>query len=131
MTEAEIRRLPGPHELIARHPTKRGIAALRQPPAHTRSDLEARFLAFLDASRLPTPQTNTLIEGYEADAVWPDHRLIVELDSYTFHSTRQAFEEDRRRDRRLAAAGWTVIRITWRDLDDPEALEAELRALLR
>jgi very-short-patch-repair endonuclease len=130
INEAEILRLEGPHELADRHPTKRGTRALRTlaPPTHTRRDLEARFTTFLNDRRFPTPQTNILIEGKEVDAAWPDRKIIVELDSWEYHRTRQAFEEDRRRDRRLAAAGWTVIRITWRDLDDPDALEGELRA---
>jgi very-short-patch-repair endonuclease len=131
INEAEILRLEGPHELADRHPTKRGTRALRTlaPPTHTRRDLEARFTTFLNDRRFPTPQTNILIEGNEVDAAWPGRKIIVELDSWEYHRTRQAFEEDRRRDRRLAAAGWTVIRITWRDLDDPDALEGELRAL--
>jgi very-short-patch-repair endonuclease len=129
MNEAEIRRLPGAHDLLDRHPTKPGIAGLRQPPPHTRSDLEALFFAFLIDRRFPAPQTNSLIEGVEVDAVWPDRNLVVELDSYTFHATRDAFEDDRRKDRHLTAAGWTVIRITWRDLQDPDRLERELRAL--
>ena len=131
LNEAEIQRLPGPHALLDRHPTKKGAGALRTaaPPSHTRSDLEARFIAFLTSRRFPTPQTNVLVEGVEVDAAWPDHRLIVELDGYSFHHTRAAFEADRRRDRKLAAAGWTVVRVTWRDLDEPEQLAAELRAL--
>ncbi len=129
MNEAEIRRLPGARDLMERHPTKRGIATLRTPAPRTRSDLEADFLAFLNDRRFPSPQTNTLIEGYEVDAVWPDRKLIVELDSWTFHGTRQAFENDRRKDRHLTALGWTVIRITWRDLDEPDRLAAELEAL--
>ena len=75
------------------------------------------------------PQTNVLIEGEEVDCVWPDRKLIVELDSFEYHRTRAKFEHDRRRDRKLTAAGWTVIRVTWRDLDEPGALERELRAL--
>jgi very-short-patch-repair endonuclease len=131
INEAEIRRLHGPHDLARRHPTKKGTKALRAlaPPTHTRSDLEARFTPFLSDRRFPTPQTNALVEGYEVDAAWPEHRLIVELDSWTFHRTREAFETDRRRDRHLAALGWTVVRVTWRDLDDPDVLERELRAL--
>jgi very-short-patch-repair endonuclease len=129
MNEAEIRRLDGPHRLVARYPTKKGRANLNAQLTYTRSDLEARFLAFLDGRRFPAPQTNTLIEGVEVDAVWPDRKLVVELDSWTFHGTRQAFENDRRKDRHLTARGWIVIRITWRDLDDPDALERELRAL--
>ena len=129
VNEAERLRLEGPQ--LDRHPTKRGIRALRTlaPPTYTRTDLEARFTTFLNDRRFPRPQTNVLIEGKEVDAVWPEHRLIVELDSWEYHRTREAFESDRRRDRRLAAAGWTVLRVTWRDLDDPDALEAELRAL--
>ena len=129
MNEAEIRRLPGAHHLIDRHPTKPGIANLAAPPVHTRTEFEARFHAFLNERRFPTARINTLIEGVEVDCAWPRRRLIVELDSYEFHGTRQAFESDRSKDRHLTAAGWTVIRITWRDLDDPDRLDEELRAL--
>jgi very-short-patch-repair endonuclease len=131
INEAEIQRLPGPQRLLARYPNKPGTASLRAlaPPTHTRSDLEARFHAFLNDHRFPRPQTNVLIEGFEVDAVWPGRRLSVELDGYDSHRTREAFEADRRRDRRLAVRGWTVVRITWRDLDDPEALADELTAL--
>jgi very-short-patch-repair endonuclease len=131
INEAEILRLPGPHALLARHRSKKGTANLRAlaPPTHTRSDLEARFHTFLDERRFPRPQTNVLIEGFEVDCAWPDRKLIVELDSYTFHATRQAFDRDRRRDRHLATKGWTVIRVTSTDLDNPEALDRELRAL--
>jgi very-short-patch-repair endonuclease len=131
LNEAEIQRLPGPHALLDRHPTKKGTRALRTaaPPTHTRSDLEARFTAFLNDRRFPAPRTNTLVEGVETDCAWPDHNLIVELDGYAFHSTHDAFHIDRRRDRRLTAAGWRVIRLTWRDLDEPDALATELWAL--
>jgi very-short-patch-repair endonuclease len=131
INEAEILRLEGPHRLASRYPTKRGTRAIRTlaPPTYTRRDLEARFHTFLNDRRFPRPQTNVLIEGKEVDFAWPDRRLIIELDSWEYHRTRHAFEDDRRTDRRLKAAGWTVIRITWRDLDDPDALEAELRAL--
>jgi very-short-patch-repair endonuclease len=128
--EAERLRLPGAHELAKRHPTKKGVAGLRAPVAHTKRDLEARFQAFLNDRRFPTPQTNVLIGGYEADCVWPAKKLIVELDSWEYHRTRSDFENDRQRDRRLAAKGWTVLRITWRDLDEPGRLAAELAAFL-
>jgi very-short-patch-repair endonuclease len=111
-----------------RHPTKKGVARLSGPVAHTRRELEARFQAFLNDRRFPTPQSNVLIEGHEVDCVWPKRRLIVELDSWEYHRTRADFENDRRRDRHLATHGWTVLRVTWRDLDEPGRLAAELAA---
>jgi very-short-patch-repair endonuclease len=65
------------------------------------------------------------------DFRWTEQRLIVELDGFETHGTRQAFERDRARDRRLMTEGWRVARITQRQLDDgPTQLAAELRALL-
>jgi len=88
--------------------------------------------AVLDAYDLPRPTTNTVIEGMEVDSAWREQRLIVELDGYAFHGTRAAFEHDRARDRRLAAKGWRVVRVTWRDVQErARELAAELRALLQ
>jgi len=53
--------------------------------------------------------------------------LVVEVDGYTFHATRGAFERDRRRDAELQAAGCRVVRVTWRQIvDEPEALVASV-----
>ncbi len=65
------------------------------------------------------------------DAAWLDHRLIVELDSHGYHGTRAAFENDRVRDAILQAAGYRVIRITHRRMEDaPAEVVRLLRALL-
>ena len=135
LNEAEILRLPGPHELLDRYPRRRGAAALRtllavRRSTPTRSELEDRFLTFLDDRGIDRPEVNTIIEGLEVDAAWRDARLIVELDGFEVHGTRAAFERDRERDRRLTAAGWRVIRLTWQQLADGEALARQLRALL-
>ena len=67
----------------------------------------------------------------EGDCVWLPQRVIAELDGHAFHATAAAFERDRSRDRVLQAAGWRVVRITWRQLhDDSAALVADLRGLL-
>ena len=78
----------------------------------TRSDLEAEWLARIEAAGLPTPDVNSVIEGYEVDLAWPDRGVVAEVDSYMTHGSRYAFETDRARDRRLAFAGWTVVRLT-------------------
>jgi very-short-patch-repair endonuclease len=63
--------------------------------------------------------------------VWRDHHLIAELDGHASHATTAGFERDRARDRALQAAGWRVIRITWRQLhDQPAAVARDLERLL-
>ena len=69
--------------------------------------------------------------GYEVDFLWPERQLVLEVDGYAFHSSRRAFEHDRRKTLDLERAGYRVIRLTWRQLtDEPLAIVAELgRAL--
>ena len=56
---------------------------------------------------------------------------MVEVDGYRFHSSRTAFERDRRRDADLSARGFRVIRITWRQLvDEPLAVIARVAQAL-
>lgn len=142
LRQAEQLRLTDPlslHDLANRYPRRPGLAAIRALLEEAsiganivRSELEERFQAFLLKAGLPLPKTNQRVEGYEVDCVWPEQRLIVELDGRAVHDTGQAFERDRVRDRVLTAAGWHVIRVTWRQLhEEPELLEADLRRLLR
>ena len=103
-------------ELLERYPRRSGSAKLRgllgtEMPM-TRSDLEAVVLDAIERAGLPRPQVNASVEGYECDFVWPEHRVIAELDTYATHGSRTAFERDRERDRKLAIAGWRVVRLT-------------------
>jgi hypothetical protein len=140
--EAEYRRLASPlslDALLTRHHGRRGTAPLRTivdrgnlGATVTKSELEALFLALLDAHGLPRPdKVNEPIGPYTVDALWPAQRLVVELDSRQAHQTTRAFEEDRARDRDLLTRGYRVARITWRQLhDDPAILATELGILL-
>jgi very-short-patch-repair endonuclease len=136
--EAQIRRLVTEQSLkeqFERHPRHRGTRALRQAirlePSFTRSEAERRLLELIRAARLPAPKANIRVAGHEVDVLWPDAKLVVEVDGYAFHSTRAAFERDRRRDGELQAAGYRVLRVTWRQLEDePEALIAALARTL-
>ena len=52
---------------------------------------------------------------------------MVEVDGVAFHATRAAVEHDRRREADLDAAGFDVLRCTWRQItDEPEALLVRL-----
>ena len=103
----------------------------RTASAPTRSVLEDTFLALIASERLPVPEVNQRIAGYEVDMLWCRQRLIVELDGRRFHDHPRAFERDRERDADLAAAGFTVVRLTWQRLTrQPEREAQRLRALL-
>lgn len=98
----------------------------------TRSPLEDEFAAFCREHRLPMPSFNTIVLGYEVDALWPAQRLAAELDSWEFHRHRAAFERDRARDAALQVASYRTIRITDRRMNsEAPTLASELRALLR
>ena len=60
------------------------------------------------------------VHGYRVDAYFPDHHLIVELDGWATHRTRQAFERDRRQDADiLAATGIPTVRLSYEDSTSP------------
>jgi hypothetical protein len=92
----------------------------------TRSELERRFLALVLDAGLPAPLVNHRVGAVEADFTWPEHQVIVETDGYAYHRAR--FEEDRTRDQTLTALGWTVIRVTWQQLEKQPLRTAALLA---
>jgi very-short-patch-repair endonuclease len=130
-------------DLVGRYPGRRGVRKVRaalerleEGPGQRRSPLEERFAAFLRRYRLPMPRFNDWIvigsRRFQVDCHWPGTGQIVELDGWQAHGTRSAFREDRTRDRILQVAGYSATHITWSQLDDePEAVAADLRALLR
>lgn len=128
--------------LLKRHHRRRGSALIRSLLADkaeglgiTRNDFEEDFVTLLDAHGLPRPRLNAdiLIGGrfFNADCLWADARLIVELDGRETHGAPRAFEDDRERDRLMLAEGWRVMRVTWRQLHMQEAAVAgDLRKAL-
>src|SRR5436305_1699960 len=90
------------NDVIERHP-KHPVAARLRPfltrkGGPTRSELEDRFVAFCHKHRLPQPETNVPMNGRVVDAFFREERVIVEIDSYEFHSDRTTFELDRAKD---------------------------------
>jgi very-short-patch-repair endonuclease len=132
VNEARVHRLvtdDSLNEQFKRYPTHRGVSALkaasRPDPAFTRSEAERRLLELIRAARLPQPETNVRVVGHEVDLLWRAERLVVEVDGYAFHSSRVAFERDRRRDAELGVHDYRVLRVTWRQIaEEPEALIA-------
>jgi very-short-patch-repair endonuclease len=132
--EAQLQRLVTRAELERYGPGRPALRAALQAddePQLTRSEAERRLLELIRAAGLPRPRTNARVRGLEVDFVWPDQRLIVEVDGFTHHGPRAAFERDRRRDGSLLAAGYRVLRVTWRQLvEEPERVIATIASAL-
>jgi hypothetical protein len=132
------------HDQLNRNPQRQGGKIIRAILAEhyvgqtpTWSQLEERFLSLVRAADIPDPEVNAWVNPGDGepplrvDFLWRAQRLIVETDGHASHRTRQAFERDRRRDQRLIAAGYRVIRITWRQLvREPSRLRSTLRSLM-
>ena len=123
--------------VIARNRGRRGIKPLAKLIAtyrgapDTRSRNERRFLAIVREAGLPEPQVNVSVAGVVVDFFWPEHRLVVEVDSYFYHHTPADRAEDRRKERRLKASGCAVTRVTDIELRDEAAVVAgEVEAAL-
>lgn len=134
VAEACVRRLVDPSavaKLIERSPGRRGTRLLTVAGVvgRTRSEMERKLLRQLRAAKLVLPQTNVKLHGWEVDAHWPGLNLVVELDGWQFHDNRLAFRTDRRKDRSLGRRCLRVLRFTWEDLVEGDAIR-ELRELL-
>ena len=106
--------------LLERHRSRRGTPELRDRLAEytpgsveTLSVLEEIVLELCRDANLPLPRVNVVIEGRRRDFSWPASRLVVEADSYTWHRSPSALNDDRARDVELTLAGWIVLRFTY------------------
>lgn len=116
----------------------RQIAALASPLAANVFESMLRALA-IRAGLDVEPQVEIRVAGRAGQAdlvVRPDvvdrgRRLVLEAESWEFHSAKNAFERDCHRYTVLVLDGWTVLRFTWwQVMHDPEwvlSCLAELR----
>ena len=136
--EAQVRRMVDANaiaETMARRPNSKGTWKLHEvfmgEARVTLSVLEDAFLELIASIRRPRPRTNRPVAGRHVDCHWPEHRLVVELDSYRYHHSRHAWEQDRRREREARARGNEFRRYTYGDVTVDRALvEAEVCDLL-
>ena len=118
---ADLPNAPGAGELRA---------VMRGDEKVTLSKLEARFLALLRHAGLPLPEMNRRVGAHRVDCRWPEYRLTVELQSYRYHNSRYAWEQDQRRRRAARARGDAFSTYTWDDVEHPAELLRELRSVL-
>jgi very-short-patch-repair endonuclease len=127
-------------EATARDHSQRGrpgIPALRDAIDHWSIDakpadsiLETAMARLVRRHGLTPVEFHPVVEGYEVDFRVVDTPVILECDGWTHHGLdRRAFERDRVRDADLVAAGWVVIRFTYRSITvRPSAVARRIRA---
>ena len=114
------------------HPRLQEALRIYRPRTRvTRSGLERRFLALIEAAGLPLPATNFVVGAYEVDCYWAAERFAVELDVYATHGSPLAFERDRERADDLLLLDVELMRVTdiWLERD-PSAVMARVAAHL-
>jgi very-short-patch-repair endonuclease len=124
--------------MVERHAGHPGVARLRalvletRDVAWLRADTERRFMRMIRKAGLPQPETQADFGPFhQIDFLWRDQKVAVETDGYLFHSLRRDLESDHRRDAKLQAAGFIVLRFTWRQIrNQPELVLAEVAAAL-
>jgi predicted transcriptional regulator of viral defense system len=122
-------------ETLGRHPnlaaTKRIARLIGHEGTPTRSGWEDDFPKFCADHGLPAPIMGQPLHGYILDALFPEERVIVELDGWEFHKDKIAFEDDRERDAEMLAHGYVTVRMTWERIHGRPKREARrLRTIL-
>ncbi len=92
-----------------------------------KSVFEGLILLGLVERRLPLPEVNVKVGGYEVDFYWPDDRLVLEADGEAFHSDPAQRAIDAAKQRDLERQGLTVLRATFKQFErDPHAVLDEV-----
>jgi len=131
---SQLERVVERHAGRPRHRVVRRALELRaQGSSGARSRTETRLLRALARAGLPTPDLNVCLRlpgtpPIEVDFLFARSRVCIEVDGGQ-HSLPRGVREDARRGHFLAAAGYTVLRVSsadvWRHLDAVVALVAQ------
>lgn len=108
LTEADL------HNLTESMPWPAGVLRERTDPG-AQSGTESLVRQRLRAKGVKL-RTQVQIGNIGRVDILVGDRLIIEVDSWTYHSSRSAFALDRSRDRRLVARGYLVIRLTFEEV---------------
>jgi len=112
--------------------------ALPSLDASSESPLESWSRGLMIESGLPLPEVAYAVQGasgrrYFSDFAWPCHRVLGEADGRAKYGlsgidVTRALRAERRRQRDLEAAGWTVVR--WDSTESPQAVTRRVAAAL-
>lgn len=92
-----------------------------------KSVLEGRILLGLIKRRLPLPEVNVKVGGYEVDFFWKKYGVVLEADGKTYHSDPPQRAIDAAKQRDLEQQGLEVMRVTSGQFDgNPDAVLDEV-----
>ncbi|MFG2064466.1 DUF559 domain-containing protein [Micromonospora sp. NPDC048871] len=119
---------------------RRGAVAARgylaEADGRAQSPLETRARLRCVDGRVPPEVLQLEVrddDGYLlgiGDLGWRRRKVIAEADGRGAHDIPEAIFSDRRRQNRLANAGWSVLRFTWQDTLDPAYIPWTVRQAL-
>lgn len=119
---------------LAEAPNRAGNLTLRwllREAADGAARSERLLHAILRSAGIGGWRPNVRIGRYEGDVVFDDVKLVIEVDGFAHHVGPDRFQADRRKQNDLVAAGWTVLRFTWRDLTlRPDEVARTIRGVL-
>lgn len=125
----------------------KALRAIRYATDRSNSPIESilaalsRLPLFLGGQAMPEFKMNqdiTLSEAAAAfygkkscccDLVWEPQKLIVEYDSTLTHLEKSQHQKDKKRATALMMSGYTVISVTWEQIDTPQKVDLLYSAL--
>ncbi len=117
---------------------QRAMQIISLASGQVESVAEARVLWLIHAYGLPTPimQYQIFVDGYEffVDFVWPDQKLIVEFNGegkYNDDGRPQRAAEERARETLLRSAGYEVVNLSWKQLENPQRVALLIHRFLK
>jgi len=110
-----------------RRPGRAGIAVVERllaarGDAETESPLEDKVLALIRRARLPEPVTQypLFADGRfvaRIDLAYPEMKIAIEADGYTWHKSKARWQRDLTRGNNLLELGWKPLRFTKDDVE--------------
>ena len=119
---------------VSKAALKRAGVELR--PGDLGSELEADFARAVNLPHIPRPERELCLvpnRQWRSDFVWPEQRLVVEVEGGTHsggrHTRGRGFAGDCRKYAALTLQGWKVIRVTGEHIKSGEAVSWVEQAL--
>ena len=124
------------HLAQARNARRRGASLagrfLQEASNGARSEAERLLIRILRGAKIYGWKANYPVCGYIVDVAFPDQKIAIEVDGWAFHSDQSTFQNDRKRQNRIALNGWQVLRFTWLDLSEhPQRVIAQIASAIR